>query len=53
MQAIKLSLVYLPGDILKATLASYLVFRLRKHPVFNRSLTGMKNPADGSFSKNI
>ena len=34
LQTVKLSLVYIPGDILKAIIASYLVFRLRKHPVF-------------------
>ena len=39
LQAIKLSLVYLPGDVIKATLASYLVFRLRKHPVFNQMMS--------------
>ncbi|WP_144552025.1 biotin transporter BioY [Bacillus sp. X1(2014)] len=38
LNAVKLSLVYLPGDVLKAVLASILVYRLRKHPVFSRSL---------------
>jgi biotin transport system substrate-specific component len=36
LNAIKLSLVFLPGDVLKAVLASILVYRLRKHPVFSR-----------------
>lgn len=36
MDAIKLSLVYIPGDVLKATLASFLVYRLQKHPVISR-----------------
>jgi biotin transport system substrate-specific component len=35
LQAVKLSLIYLPGDVLKATLASYLVYRLLKSPVFH------------------
>ena len=38
LEAAKLSLVYIPGDVLKAILASILVYRLRKHPVFSRSL---------------
>lgn len=38
LDAVKLSLVYIPGDILKATLASYLVFRLRKSPFIYRKL---------------
>lgn len=33
-KAILISLVYIPGDVLKATLGSYLVYRLRKSPVF-------------------
>ncbi|WP_028401873.1 biotin transporter BioY [Ectobacillus panaciterrae] len=33
IQTIKLSLIYIPGDILKAILASYLVYKLRKSPV--------------------
>jgi biotin transport system substrate-specific component len=33
LQAAKLCLVYIPGDILKAILASYLAFRLLKSPV--------------------
>lgn len=36
LNAIKLSLVFVPGDVLKAVLASILVYRLRKHPVFSR-----------------
>ncbi|MED4223793.1 biotin transporter BioY [Neobacillus cucumis] len=38
LNAVKVSLVYIPGDVLKAVLASILVYRLRKHPVFSRSL---------------
>ncbi|WHY66586.1 biotin transporter BioY [Neobacillus sp. SuZ13] len=38
LEAAKLSLVYIPGDVLKAILASILVYRLRKHPFFSRSL---------------
>lgn len=34
--AIKLSLVYLPGDILKAVIASFLVVKLHKYPIFNK-----------------
>jgi len=33
LQAAKLSLVYIPGDALKAILASYLAYRLLKSPV--------------------
>ncbi|MES9683888.1 biotin transporter BioY [Bacillus sp. AFS001701] len=39
MTAAKLSLVYIPGDVLKAILASILVFKLRQQPVFSSSLT--------------
>ncbi|MFF2876179.1 biotin transporter BioY [Gottfriedia sp. NPDC057991] len=39
MTAVKLSLVYIPGDVLKAILASILVFKLRQQPVFSSSLT--------------
>ncbi|MFF2448249.1 biotin transporter BioY [Neobacillus sp. NPDC058068] len=39
LKAVKLSLVYIPGDVLKSILASILVYRLRKHPVFSRSVT--------------
>jgi biotin transport system substrate-specific component len=35
-KAIELSWVYVPGDLLKAVLASYLVYRLRKSPVFQK-----------------
>lgn len=34
----KMSLVYLPGDIIKATLASFLIVKLQNYPVFNRKL---------------
>jgi biotin transport system substrate-specific component len=33
LQAAKLCLVYIPGDVLKAILASYLAYRLLKSPV--------------------
>ncbi|MBY0121437.1 biotin transporter BioY [Bacillus sp. S/N-304-OC-R1] len=36
--AIKLSLVYIPGDTIKAIIASLLVYRLRKHPVFKQRI---------------
>jgi biotin transport system substrate-specific component len=39
LQAVKLSLVYIPGDVLKAILASYLVYRLRKHPVIHQKIS--------------
>jgi biotin transport system substrate-specific component len=39
LQAVKLSLVYIPGDVIKAILASYLVYRLRNHPVFKRIIS--------------
>jgi biotin transport system substrate-specific component len=39
LQTVKLSLVYIPGDVLKAILASYLVYRLRKHPVFYQKIS--------------
>ena len=38
LKAVQLSLIYIPGDVLKAILASILVYRLRKHPFFSRSL---------------
>ncbi|EWG11041.1 biotin transporter BioY [Cytobacillus firmus] len=38
-EAIKLSLVYIPGDVLKATLASFLVYRLLKHPIINKQFS--------------
>ncbi|KKI94040.1 biotin biosynthesis protein BioY [Bacillus sp. SA1-12] len=38
IQAIKLSLIYIPGDVLKAIFASYLVYQLRKSPVISRKL---------------
>ncbi|PKG24261.1 biotin transporter BioY [Niallia nealsonii] len=38
LKAAQLSLIYIPGDVLKSILASILVYRLRKHPVFSRSL---------------
>jgi len=43
LKAVQLSLIYIPGDVLKAILASILVYRLRKHPVFSRSLTSYSN----------
>lgn len=49
-EAVKLSLVYIPGDVLKAILASVLVYRLRKHPFFKRTL-GTSSP--DSLTKNI
>ena len=36
--AVKMSLVYLPGDIIKATLATFLVVKLKKYPIFNKKL---------------
>lgn len=36
--AAKMSLVYLPGDTLKAILASVLVLKLQNYPVFNRQV---------------
>lgn len=50
LEAVKLSLIYIPGDVLKAILASVLVYRLRKHPFFSRSLaTSYSN----NLTKNI
>jgi biotin transport system substrate-specific component len=50
LEAVKLSLIYIPGDVLKAILASILVYRLRKHPFFSRSLaTSYSN----NLTKNI
>ncbi|NHC38586.1 biotin transporter BioY [Bacillus sp. MM2020_1] len=50
LEAAKLSLIYIPGDVLKAILASILVYRLRKHPFFSRSLaTSYSN----NLTKNI
>lgn len=50
LKAVQLSLIYIPGDVLKAILASILVYRLRKHPFFSRSLaTSYSN----YLSKNI
>ncbi|MDR4949812.1 biotin transporter BioY [Neobacillus cucumis] len=46
LNAVKVSLVYIPGDVLKAVLASILVYRLRKHPVFSKSLAA-------SYSNNV
>lgn len=40
VDTIKVSLVYLPGDVLKAAIASFLVYRLREHPVLSRTLAG-------------
>ncbi|MGC8228712.1 biotin transporter BioY [Pseudobacillus badius] len=36
IHTIKISLVYIPGDLLKAAVASYLVFKLRKSAVIAR-----------------
>ncbi|WP_438297194.1 biotin transporter BioY [Sporosarcina sp. FA15] len=36
--AVKMSLVYLPGDIIKATLATFLVVKLKRYPIFNKKL---------------
>jgi len=50
LEAVKLSLIYIPGDVLKAILASILVYKLRKHPFFSRSLaTSYSN----NLTKNI
>ncbi|WHY70162.1 biotin transporter BioY [Fictibacillus enclensis] len=38
LAAVKLSLVYIPGDVIKAVLASLLVYKIRKNPFFSRSL---------------
>lgn len=40
IETIKVSLVYLPGDVLKALLASFLVHRLTKRSIFYPALTG-------------
>lgn len=39
LKAAKLCLVYIPGDVIKATIASILVFRLKKSPAIQRQLT--------------
>lgn len=39
LKAAKLCLVYIPGDIIKATIASILVFRIKKSPAIRRQLT--------------
>lgn len=39
IETIKVSLIYLPGDVLKAILASILVYRLKKHSIFSPALT--------------
>ncbi|OIK16271.1 biotin transporter BioY [Bacillus sp. MUM 116] len=44
--AIITSLVYIPGDVLKATLASYLVYRLAKSPAIKRNLHKENSPID-------
>jgi biotin transport system substrate-specific component len=38
IEAAKLCLVYIPGDVIKATLASYVVYRLKKHSSFQQIL---------------
>lgn len=35
LEAIKMSLVFLPGDAMKAILASFLVYKLQAYPIFN------------------
>jgi biotin transport system substrate-specific component len=50
LKAVQLSLFYIPGDVLKAILASILIYRLRKHPVFSRSLA---TSCSNHLSKNI
>jgi biotin transport system substrate-specific component len=37
LDTIKVSLVYLPGDIIKATIASVLVYKLQKYPIISRN----------------
>ncbi|MFJ8259427.1 biotin transporter BioY [Peribacillus asahii] len=41
VDVVKVSLVYLPGDTMKAILASIIVYRLRKHPFFARQSKGL------------
>lgn len=36
VDVMKASAAFLPGDIMKAILASFIVYKLRKHPVFAR-----------------
>lgn len=43
-KAVQINYFYIPGDILKAILASILIYRLRKHPVFSRLLKNNSNP---------
>ena len=50
LKAVQLSLIYIPGDVLKAILASILVYRLRNHPVFSRTLASSYS---NHVSKNI
>ncbi|KAB2336260.1 biotin transporter BioY [Cytobacillus depressus] len=38
-EAVGLSLVYIPGDTIKAVLASLLVYRLRKHSFFSQKIS--------------
>ncbi|BAQ11154.1 biotin biosynthesis protein [Bacillus sp. OxB-1] len=38
MDVAKASLLFLPGDALKATIASLLIVQLQKYPVFNRRM---------------
>lgn len=38
----KASLVFLPGDLIKATIASVLIVNLQKYPVFNRRMIAAK-----------
>lgn len=38
LATIKLGLIYIPGDVLKAILASFLIFKLRKYPIFYQAM---------------
>ncbi|WP_042347351.1 biotin transporter BioY [Bacillus massiliigorillae] len=38
IDVIKISLVYIPGDIIKATIATYIVYQLRKRSVIQKQL---------------
>lgn len=51
LTAVKLGLVYLPGDALKAIIASILVYKLRKHPFFVRALS--KKPVKKMMTESI
>jgi biotin transport system substrate-specific component len=49
MDTVKVSLAYIPGDIIKAVVGSILVYKLRTHPVIMRSLGSLKRT--GNLSK--